>query len=691
MRTILFFFCLICASQPSYGQSKTLYSPNKSLVVAFKVDQNGTPSYSISLKGKKIIRDSKLGLLTSLQDFSQNLTLTHSQIYQVDSTWSPVLGQEESIRDHHNGLILELTSPSKDKIKIHFKAFDNGVGFRYELEKQEKDSVTVTNELTEFQLTENYTTWWAPSDWDSNEHTYTQSLLSEIDATKHLTDIEPFNQYIPDIHAVQTPVAFRSPKGLHLTIAEAALVNYGALHLSVDRNKLLLKATIVPSASSATIAKSTLPFHTPWRVVLIDQSASSLLKNRTILNLNDPCKISGDLSWIKPTKYVGVWWEMHVGKGSWNYADKSGQPSGTHAANTSNVKRYIDFASKYGFNGVLVEGWNTGWEDWFNSGKEEVFNFTQPYPDYNIQKLTDYATSKGVKIIMHHETSGAVPSYERQMDTAFQYMKKYQMDAVKTGYVGYLFPKKEWHDGQWFNNHLARVAQKAANYKIMVNAHESSRPSGLQRTWPNWIANEAARGMEYNAWSKGNNPSHVLTLPFTRLLGGPMDYTPGIFETRMNTYDPNKKEFIQSTVANQLALYVTMYSPLQMAADLPENYEKRLDVFQFIRDVPADWSESTVLNAKIGDYLTIARREKKSDNWFIGSITDETSRSFKIKLDFLNPTKTYEATIYEDGANAHYIDNPYPVTITKKIVRKGDTITIHLAPGGGTAISLSAK
>ena len=691
MRIYLLLICLLISTSQLDAQSKTLYSPDHSLALHFKLDKDGKPSYSISRKGKKVLPSSKLGILTSLQDFSKQLSLTNVQFYQVDSTWMPVLGEEAYIQDQHNALLLHLETPSKHKLKLHFKAFNNGIGFRYEFDHQGADSLSVIREFTEFQLAEDYTTWWAPSDWDSNEHTYTQSLLSKIDATKHLTDIEPFNQYIPDIHAVQTPVAFRSSKGLHLAIAEAALVDYGALHLNVDRKKLLLKATVIPTTNPAIISKNKLPFHTPWRVILIDDSAAHLLENRTILNLNEPCKITGDLSWIKPTKYVGVWWEMHVGKGSWHYSDKSGKPTGTHAANTQNVKRYIDFAAKYGFQGVLVEGWNVGWEDWFNSGKEEVFNFTQPYPDYDINELANYAKSKGVSIIMHHETSGAVPSYERQMDAAFQYMKKNQMSAVKTGYVGYLYPKKEWHDGQWFNNHLVRVAQNAANYQIMVNAHEASRPSGLQRTWPNWVSNEAARGMEYNAWSKGNNPSHVLTLPFTRLLGGPMDYTPGIFETRMNNYDPNKKEFIQSTVANQLALYVTMYSPLQMAADLPENYEKRPEVFQFIRDVPADWSETHVLNAAIGDYLTIARKQKKSDNWFIGSITDEESRAFEINLDFLDPAKNYEAVIYADGPDSHYVNNPYPVEVTKKMVKKGDKINLHLAPGGGTAISIFAK
>ena len=459
------------------------------------------------------------------------------------------------------------------------------------------------------------------------------------------------------------------------------------MHLECDPQNLRFKSFLIPSPDSTIKSINTPPFNTPWRAVILAENAGQLIESKLVLNLNEPCKLE-NTDWIHPVKYVGIWWEMHVGKGSWDYSgtqdaqdgNEEVKPHGRHSATTANTKKYIDFASKYGFDGVLVEGWNIGWENWFNKMKDEVFSFTTPYPDYDIIELSRYAKEKGVRLIMHHETSSAVESYERQMPDAYKYMNNFGMNAVKTGYVGKIIPRGEWHDGQWMVNHYVRVAEATADHKIMVNMHEAVRPSGLHRSYPNWLACESSRGNEFNAWSAGNPPEHETILPFTRILGGPMDYTPGIFETRMNTYNPDKTEVVHTTVAKQLALYVTLYSPLQMAADLPENYEKRLDVFQFIRDVPVDWADTKVLDAAVGDHLTIARKDKNSENWFIGSITDENERNVEITLDFLDPGTSYEATIYSDGKDAHWERNPYPVDIVKKPVKKETNSPFRLQP-----------
>lgn len=653
------------------------------------LSEKGEASYKVRSLGKDIIGNSPLGLQIRGHNLTTGLKLVGHGTSKQKGVWKPVWGEVEEIAEHYNGMKLELRDATGVRMNILFRVFDDGVGFQYEFpEDNTLQEITVLEEHSTFQMEGDHTAWWAPSDWDSNEHTYNRTAISAIDATRHLTDIEPFNQHIVDVHAVQTPVTMQTASGACITIAEAALADYGALHLKVDRNKLQFQSHIIPSADSTVISVNKLPFHTPWRAILISPDAAGLLTNHLILNLNEPCKIEGDLSWIKPQKYVGIWWEMHIGKSGWNYRDKDGKPSGKHGANTENVKHYIDFAAKNGFSGVLVEGWNEGWDEWFNVNRPEVFDFTKPYPDYDMEEISRYAKAKGVKIIVHHETAAAVPSYERQMPAAFAYLKKYGFNAIKTGYVGYIQPKGEWHDGQRMINHYNNVIKTAAQSQIMVCAHEPVRPSGLQRTWPNFMACEAARGQEFNAWSKGNDPSHELTLIFTRLLGGPMDYTPGIFQIEVNQFDPNKKDRVHTTVAKQLALYVTLYSPLQMAADLPENYEKRPDVFQFIRDVPTDWSDTRILNAAVGDYVTIARREKHTGNWFIGSMTDETPRKFKAKLDFLKAGKTYEATIYEDGPQADYLKNPYPVAIRKMKVRKGNTLKLNLAAGGGCAVSL---
>ena len=684
----------ICCTAFAQQNVANIQSPNKKITLDVEITPDGTPAYSVSYLTEKVVALSHLGLVCRGLDFSKNMSFDTSYTTAFDQTWKPVWGEEAEIRDQHNALVTVWKNQNGRTFQIRFKVFDQGVAFRYEM--QGNGEIVVLDEKTTFSMSGDHTTWWAPSDWDSNEHTYSQTPLSKIDAAKHLSDIEPFNQYIPNVFAVQTPVTMKAANGIHLSIAEAALVDYGALHLNIDRKNLRFRAFVVPTADSTVKSVNKLPFNTPWRAILISPDAAGLLLNRMVLNLNEPCKIEGDLSWIKPQKYVGIWWEMHVGKGSWDYYDQkdgiiSTKPHGKHSAHTANVKRYIDFASKYGFDGVLVEGWNEGWEEWFNKMKPEVFSFTRPYPDFDMEELSNYAKAKNVKIIAHHETSSAIASYERQMDAAYTYMRKFGINTAKTGYVGYIQPRGEWHDGQFMVNHFDRVARRMAQSALMVDMHEPVRPSGMHRTWPNYMSSEAARGMEYNAWSKGNGPSHVVTLPFTRLLGGPMDYTPGIFETRMQTYNPDKKEIIQSTVANQLALYVTLYSPLQMAADLPENYEKRLDVFQFIRDVPADWAETRVLNAAIGDYLTIARREKGGNRWFIGSITDEVQRNLNITLDFLEAGKRYEAIIYGDSKTAHFKSNPYPVTIRRVPVRKGSKLMLRLAAGGGCAISIKEK
>ncbi len=671
--------------------SKTVSSPDKHIQVVIMLSDKGEPEYKITYNGKELIGKSRLGLSLRGINLSSGLKRVGDGAFSNNTSWKPVWGEEDKIIDQYQGLTLKVKSAEGLRMDLVFRVYNDGVGFRYEFPKQAMSAeIEVLDERTEFQLPADYDAWWAPSDWDSNEHTYTHSKISQIDATKHLTDIEPFVQHITNVHAVQTPVTMQAPSGICMSIADAALVDYGAMHLELDRATRTFKSFIIPTADSTVKSINKLPFQTPWRAVLVSPNAGALLTNRLILNLNEPCKIKGDLSWIQPQKYVGIWWELHVGKTGWNYRDKDGNPTGKHGANTENVKRYIDFAAKNGFAGVLVEGWFDGWEDWFNVMRPEIFDFTKPYPDYDIAEISRYAKEKGVKIIVHNETGSAVLSYERQMDAAYDYYLKYGFNAIKTGYVGFIQPKGEWHDGQEMINHYNEVLRRTADKKIMVCAHEPVRPSGLHRTWPNFMACEAARGQEFNAWSKGNDPSHELTLIFTRLLGGPMDYTPGIFQVELNQFDKAKKDRVRTTVAKQLALYVTLYSPLQMAADLPENYEKRPDVFQFIRDVPTDWSETKILNAAVGDFVTTARRKKNSTEWFIGSMTDETPRDFNLKLDFLQAGKTYEATVYEDGKDAHYLDNPYPVNIRKIKVRKGQKLNIKLAAGGGCAISIKA-
>lgn len=703
------FFMLLCLLLVGtiWGQSDRnsgqgiCSSPNGKTKVCAKVTPSGELIYTVTYNGKTVVADSKLGFRLSEGDFSTDFEMLYADAFgkETDETWKPVWGETSEIRNHYREMLLQTRQRnSKKLLNIRFKIYDDGVGFRYEFPANGGygNTIVVEDEKTEFRLTEDLTAFWIPGDWDSNEHRYSTTLVSEINASGYVEAEKSIStKHLTGLDEVQTPITFRSPTGFHAVIHEAALVDFPAMQLTVDKLALSFKASLVPSIVPTVKATVKAGFNTPWRVVLFADNAAGILESKIILNLNEPSKIA-ETSWIKPQKYVGIWWEMHVGKSTWDYAGsqnahtwKDSQPTGKHGATTENTKKYIDFAAKNGFDGVLVEGWNTGWEDWFGKWIEDVFDFTTPYPDYNIAELSKYAAAKGVKIIMHHETSSAVTSYEKRMNAAYELMKKYGMNSVKTGYVGRIIPKGEWHDGQLMVNHYIRVAQRTAANKIMLDAHEPVRPTGLSRTYPNWLACEAGRGNEFNGWSRGNLPEHETILPFTRLLGGPMDYTPGIFDVKFEKW---KQGFqVHTTVAKQLALYVTMYSPLQMAADLVENYESRMDIFQFIKDVAVDWSDTKILNAEIGDYLTVARKAKGTNNWFVGSITDESQRNLDIKLDFLDAGRTYEATIYCDGINAHWQENPTEVTILKINVQKGYSLLLRLAAGGGAAISLTAK
>lgn len=677
------------------GDGKSVASPNGKIKVSFGLSAKGEPYYSVSYLSKSIIGKSKMGFLARNGSLKDQFTLASSKSATFDENWKPVWGEVASIRNHYNELTVSLQQKGGKALDITFRAFDDGVGFRYAFPAQSgQDSLFVQDELTEFQMTGDHTAWWIPGDWDSNEHLYSTTLVSKIDASNYLKEETSIStMHIVDVKNVATPIVFKTGNGMHIAIHEAALVNFPAMQLHTDNAAKKFTAFLVPSADPDVKARVALPYHTPWRSILISPDAAGILRSKLILNLNEPNKLS-DVSWIKPTKFVGIWWEMHIGKSTWDYSGTKNanafelKASGKHGATTENAKKYIDFAAKNGFNGVLVEGWNTGWEDWFGKWKEDVFDFQTPYPDYDLKGLAAYSISKGAPLIVHHETSAAATSYEKYMDKAYTLMTGLGLHSIKTGYVGRIIPRGEYHDGQWMINHYNRVLEKAASYKIMVDAHEPVRPTGLHRTYPNLMACEAARGNEFNGWSRGNTPEHETILPFTRLLGGPMDYTPGIFDITFHKY---KQGFqVHTTVAKQLALYITLYSPIQMAADLPENYEGKPE-FQFIRDVAVDWDDTKILNAAIGDYITIARKAKGTPNWFIGSITDENPRDFTLKLDFLDAGKKYDAIVYEDGKDASWDKNPMTVNIRKVSVKKGDVLKLKLAAGGGCAVSLMQK
>lgn len=716
-----FFLFLIFAFAVSIS-AQNLQSPNGNLSLSFKLTNAGEAVYQLSYKGKAVIKESKMGFEIQNQPALQKYFFVFdTKTAEANETWNPVWGEVKTIRNNYREMAVTLmqtvavdTSGNEitrglggsgakkltRRIVVRFRLFDDGLGFRYEFPVQDElKYFTLMDEKTEFNLTGNHKTFWIPGDYDTNEYAYNTTKLSEIDANKgkNVNEISVRNLFADN--AVQTPLMMKSDDGLYINIHEAALVNYPAMYLMVDRQTFSLKSHLAPNAvGSAAFLQN--PAKTPWRTVIVSDKAADILASKMILNLNEPTKFK-DTSWIKPQKFVGVWWGMHVGTESWNYADvnniilaetdwKSLKPNGKHGANTANVKKYIDFAAANNIQGVLVEGWNVGWEDWHGNWKEEVFDFVTPYPDFNVKELQKYAALKNVKLIMHHETSGSATNYERRLDEAFRFMKANGYDAVKTGYVGKIIPRGEFHDGQWMVNHYIHVLDKAAEYKISVDSHESVRLTGLHRTYPNWIAAEAARGNEFNAWSVGNPPEHETILPFTRLVGGPMDYTPGIFEIKMSKYDAKKKEQVQTTLAKQLALYVTLYSPLQMVADLPENYEKRMDAFQFIRDVAVDWDDTRILEAEPGDYLTIARKAKNKNEWFIGAITDENSRNTTASLDFLAPNETYVATVYADAKDADWEKNPMVYEIKSYLVNNKTVLKLGLANGGGAAVSIRA-
>ena len=664
--------------------------------LSFALAPDGRPTYAVAYGSKTVLRPSRLGLsFADGQGFEGPLTLVGSETRDVDETWQPVWGEVKDIRNHYRELTVHLRQPAAEgrRLDVVFRVFADGVGFRYEFPRQPRlQYFTVQDEFTEFNLPANHKAFWIPGDYDSNEYAYTTSRLSAVDTTP----IPAIQEKAP-AHRIQTPLMLKSDDGLYINIHEAALVNYPALYLTVDPKTFSLSSQLVPDATG-TGAKAYLqaPEHTPWRTVVVSDKAPEVLASKLILNLNEPSKIDNP-SWIKPQKFVGVWWEMQVSRGSWNYADtfniklagtnwRALKPNGRHMANTAHVKQYIDFAAAHHIAGVLVEGWNVGWEDWANNWKEEVFDFVTPYPDFDVDELQRYAADKGVSLIMHHETSGSATNYERRQDAAYRFMKQHGYSAVKTGYVGRIIPRGEHHDGQWMVNHYVRTAQKTADNQLMVDMHEPVRPTGLHRTYPNWLANEAARGNEFNAFSEGNPPEHETILPFTRLMGGPMDYTPGIFKIQgFSAAVPSRQ--VHTTLAKQLALYVTLYSPLQMAADLPENYAPHLDAFQFIEDVPVDWDDTRILAAEPGDYLTTARRAKGRDEWYLGSITDENARQQPVRLDFLTPGRRYEATIYADGPGASWDKNPTAYRITRQVVSSKSTLQLRLAAGGGAAVS----
>lgn len=674
-------------------------SPNGIVSIDFQL-KNGVPTYKVDYKGKPVIKESRLGLELrdgkNLMDGFEQLNATTSTF---DETWQPVWGEVKEIRNHYNELLAELKQPSTDRyMNIRFRVYDDGVGFRYEF-PQQKNLVyfVIKEEHSQFAMTGDHTAWWIPGDYDTQEYDYTESKLSEIRSLLSNAVTSNASQTVFSPTGVQTSLQMKTDEGLYINLHEAALVNYSCMHLNLDDKNMVFESWLTPDADGFKGRLQT-PCHSPWRTVMVSDDACDILSSHLILNLNEPCKIE-DTSWIKPVKYMGVWWEMIAGGKPWSYTNdipsvKLGETdyrkvksNGNHPANTRNVKKYIDFAAKHGFDQLLVEGWNVGWEDWFGNQKDYVFDFVTPYPDFDIEQLNRYAHDKGIRLMMHHETSGSSRNYERHLEQAYQLMNKYGYTAVKSGYVGNILPYGEHHYGQWMNNHYLYCVVEAAKHKIMVNAHEAVRPTGLCRTYPNLIGNESARGTEYQAFG-GSKTFHTTVLPFTRLQGGPMDYTPGIFEMNISKLNPNNSSHVNATLANQLALYVTMYSPLQMAADLPENYERFMDAFQFIKDVPVDWDNSIYLEAEPGKYVTVARKEKGTNNWFIGSATGNANHQSVISLDFLEKGKNYIATIYADTKDTDYKLNPQSYQIVKGLVNSKNKLKINTVEAGGYAVSL---
>ena len=691
----ILFVCLLAALGLKAVELK---SPDGNLVLQTEV-KNGRPVYALNYKQRPVIKPSYLGLeLKNDKDLMSGFSVAGEQISTFDETWQPVWGEVKNIRNHYNELELTLKQAETGRTMIiRFRLFNDGLGFRYEFPQQsELNYFVIKEEHSQFAMAGDHKAFWIPGDYDTQEYSTVTSKLSEIRGLMKGA-ITPNSSQTPfSPTGVQTSLMMKSDDGLYINIHEAALVDYACMHLNLDDKNMVFESWLTPDAIGDK-GYMQAPCRSPWRTVMVSGDAREILASKLILNLNEPCAYE-DVSWIKPVKYVGVWWEMITGKSSWAYTDlpavKLGEtdyskavPNGKHAANTAHVKKYIDFAAKHGFDQVLVEGWNEGWEDWAGKTKDYVFDFVTPYPDFDVQELRRYAESKGVKLMMHHETSSSVRNYERHMEKAYQFMVDNGYNAVKSGYVGNIIPRGEYHYGQWLVNHYLYAVKKAAEYKIMVNAHEAVRPTGLCRTYPNLIGNESARGTEYEAFG-GSNPDHTTILPFTRLMGGPMDYTPGIFETKVSKANPDNHSFVHSTLARQLALYVTMYSPLQMAADMIENYEPHMDAFQFIKDVAVDWDDSRYLEAEPGDYITVARKAKGTENWFVGCTADENGHVSDLSFNFLEPGKKYVATVYMDAKDAHYEHNPQAYVIRKGILTSTSKLKLKAAPGGGYAISI---
>jgi len=703
--------CLCALMMPLLLVAQQVKSPNGNVVVSFSLVDNGVPTYQVSYKGKPVIKQSRLGLeLTpsnndGIKPEDTNLMngfkVTNTETSSFKEVWKPVWGETSSILNHYNEMAVSLTQEHPNRtIIVRFRVYNDGMGLRYEFPRQSNlGYFIIKDEHTQFAMAGDHTAWWLPGDYDTQEYETVTSKLSEIRSKMKSAVTDNTSQTTFSDTGVQTSLQMKTSDGLYINLHEAACVNYPTMHLNLDDKNMVFESWLTPDAQGNK-AYMQAPRTTPWRTLIVSDDARDMLSSNLILNLNEPCQYD-DTSWIKPVKYCGVWWEMIVGRKSWSYTDEfpaveigvtdfsKAKPNGRHGATTAEVKRYIDFAAKNGLDQVLVEGWNIGWEDWFGHSKFKGFDFQTPYPDFDIKALNEYAHSKGVKLMMHHETSASVMNYERYMEDAYKLMNKYGYNSVKSGYVGNIIPRGEHHYGQIMNNHYLHAVTEAAKHKIMVNAHEATRPTGLCRTYPNLIGNESARGTEYEAFG-GSNPDHTVILPFTRLQGGPMDYTPGIFETQLKNWSSNQS-YVHTTLAGQLALYLVMYSPLQMAADLPEHYEKYSDAFQFIKDVAVDWDDSKYIEAEPGDYITVARKAKGTDNWFIGGKCDENGHKAVIKLDFLDKGKTYECTIYSDAADADYEKNPKAYSIVRKQVKRGDVLKINEARGGGFGVSLFVK
>ena len=684
----------------SGSTTETLTSPDGDISLTFSLSKDGAPTYKVDFNGKSVIKPSTLGFeLVDAPALLDGFKLDSVSHGSFDETWAPVWGESDSIRNHYNDMTVYLSQANGEEkrlMNIAFRAYDEGVAFRYIFPEQPSlKHFTIKEEQSQFALTGNHTAWWIPGDYDTQEYDYTESRLGDIRLIQDSLSVYNMDRQPFSPTGVQTSIQMKTDDGIYINLHEGALIDYPAMHLNLNDTTMTFSSWLTPGMNGVKAVIDT-PFKTPWRTIMITDKATDILASRFIYNLNDPCALE-DVSWIHPTKYMGVWWEMITNKSSWSYTDtenfdlatfdySKAKPNGRHGANNANVRRYIDFAAENGFDQLLVEGWNIGWEDWSGKEKDYVFDFQTPYPDFDLDALNKYANSKGIKLMMHHETSSSVANYEKFIDAAYDLMNRYGYDAVKSGYVGKIQPKGDTHYSQAMVRHYLNAVKKAADMHIMVNGHEAVRPTGRARTYPNLVGNESARGTEYQAFG-GLKPSHVTVLPFTRLQGGPMDYTPGIFKMNISEFVPTNKSHVNATIANQLALYLTMYSPLQMAADFPEHYAAKMDAFQFIKDVPVDWSESRYIDAEPGQFIVVARKDKNSDNWFAGGVTNEDARDFTLNLDFLASGKKYQATIYADAPDAHFATNPEAYVITSQTVQSTDSLPIHMAPGGGFAVS----